>query len=185
LLTAQAFADAAASGYAPKRSLLFLAVCAEEKGLLGSKYYAENPIFPIENTVAALNMDMIGRIDDIHLDGNHNYVHAIGANMLSSDLHAINVAANEKYTKMELDERYNDLNDPQRLYYRSDHYNFAKLGVPSIFYFSGLHPHYHTPEDTLDKINFEMLVKRTKLVFHTAWELANRAERIVVDKEVR
>jgi hypothetical protein len=178
---ARAFATAAKDGNRPRRSMLFIGLCAEEKGLIGSKYYAANPIFPLANTVAALNMDMIGRIDDKHLKENHNYIHVMGADKLSSELHEINYNANANYTHMELDTTYNDPKDPQRLYYRSDHYSFAEKGVPSIFYFSGLHPHYHTPEDTLDKIDFEMMVKRARLVFHTAWELANREKRIVVD----
>jgi hypothetical protein len=178
---ARAFAAAAKDGNRPRRSMLFIGLCAEEKGLIGSKYYTENPLFPIANTVACLNMDMIGRIDDKHLNENHNYIHVMGADKLSSELHEINYKANATYTHMELDTTYNDPKDPQRLYYRSDHYNFAAKGVPSIFYFSGLHPHYHTPEDTIEKIDFDMMVKRARLVFHTAWELANREKRIVVD----
>lgn len=181
LEVARAFAAAAKDGNRPKRSILFIGLCAEEKGLIGSDYYTRYPIIPLANTVACLNMDMIGRIDDKHLNENHNYIHVMGADKLSSELHEINYNANAAYTHMELDTTYNDPKDPQRLYYRSDHYNFAKHGIPSIFYFSGLHPHYHTPEDTLDKIDFEMLVKRAKLVFHTAWELVNREKRIVVD----
>lgn len=181
LEVARAFSRAAQEGHRPSRSILFIGLCAEEKGLIGSRYYTENPIFPLENTVAALNMDMIGRIDDKHLMENHNYIHVMGADKLSSELHTINYNANATYTHMELDTTYNDPADPQRLYYRSDHYNFARHGIPSIFYFSGLHPHYHTPEDTIDKIDFEMMVKRAKLVFHTAWELVNRERRIVVD----
>ena len=181
LEVARAFSRAAQEGHRPSRSILFIGLCAEEKGLIGSDFYTRYPVLPLENTVAALNMDMIGRIDDKHLEGNHNYIHVMGADKLSSELHTINYNANATYTHMELDTTYNDPKDPQRLYYRSDHYNFAKMGIPSIFYFSGLHPHYHTPEDTIDKIDFEMMVKRAKLVFHTAWELVNREQRIVVD----
>ncbi len=178
---ARAFSKAKADGHGPRRSILFLAFAAEEKGLLGSEYYSENPIFPLANTVACLNMDMIGRIDDKHLNGNHNYIHVIGADKLSSELHAINKKANDDYTQMELDYMYNDPKDPMRIYYRSDQYNFAKHKIPVIFYFSGLHPHYHTPEDTVDKIDFPMMVKREKLTFHTAWEIANRDKKLVVD----
>lgn len=178
---AKAFAKAKKEGNGPRRTLVFIALAAEEKGLLGSAYYAENPVFPLANTVSALNMDMIGRIDDKHLQENHNYIHVMGADKLSSELHEINYNANATYTHMELDTTYNDPKDPQRLYYRSDHYNFAKKGIPSIFYFSGLHPDYHTPRDVIEKIDFDMMVKRAKLVFHTAWELANREKRIVVD----
>ena len=179
---ARAFAKAHKDGRGPRRTILFMAFAAEEKGLLGSDYYSQNPVFPLENTVTCLNMDMIGRIDDKHLDGNHNYIHAIGSDMLSSELKAINEKANETYTQMELDYMYDDPNDPMRIYYRSDQYNLAKHGIPVIFYFSGLHPDYHTPNDTVDKIDFGMMVKREKLVFHTAWEIANRDQRLVVDK---
>ncbi|HLS96244.1 MAG TPA: M28 family peptidase [Sphingobacterium sp.] len=178
---AKVFAQAKRDGKGPRRSILFMAFAAEEKGLLGSQYYSENPIFPLANTVTCLNMDMIGRIDDKHLNGNHNYIHVIGSDKLSSELYEINRKANDTYTNMELDYMYDDPNDNMRIYYRSDQYNFAKHGIPVTFYFSGLHPHYHTPEDTVDKIDFPMMVKREKLVFHTAWEVANRDKRLVVD----
>jgi Zn-dependent M28 family amino/carboxypeptidase len=179
---AKAFAAAKKAGKGPRRTILFMAFAAEEKGLLGSNYYSQHPIFPLSNTVTCLNMDMIGRIDDKHLEGNHNYIHAIGSDMLSSELKAINEKANKEYTQMELDYMYDDPNDPMRIYYRSDQYNLAKHGIPVIFFFSGLHPDYHTPNDTVDKIDFPMMVKREKLVFHTAWEIANRDKKLVVDK---
>lgn len=178
---ARVFSQAKADGNGPRRSILFLAFAAEEKGLLGSDFYSQNPIFPLEKTVAALNLDMIGRIDDKHLLENHNYVHLIGADKLSSQLDSIARDANARYTHMELDTMYNDPKDPMRIYYRSDQYNFAKHGIPVIFFFSGLHPHYHTPEDTVDKIDFDMMAKRIRLVFHTAWPIVNRDERLIVD----
>src|SRR5690606_37847647 len=178
---ARVFTQAKKDGKGPRRSLLFIGLAAEEKGLLGSKFYVENPIFPLENTVACINMDMIGRIDDKHLNGNHNYIHAIGLDKLSSELKQITEAANNTYTQMELDYMYDDPADPMRLYYRSDHYNFAEKGIPSAFFFSGLHPHYHTPEDTVDKINFPMMVNWEKLVFHVAWEIDNRDKLLPVD----
>ncbi len=178
---AEAFKQAADAGRGPKRSILFLHVTGEEKGLLGSKYYSENPIFPLANTVTNLNMDMIGRVDDHH-KGNPNYIYLIGADKLSTELHNVSEAMNKKYTNINLDYKYNDDNDPNRFYYRSDHYNFAKHNIPVIFYFNGTHDDYHRPTDTPDKINYEMLEKRTRLVFHTAWEVANRENRLVVDK---
>ena len=178
---ARSFAKAKQDGKGPRRSILFIGLAAEEKGLLGSKFYVENPVFPLENTVACINMDMIGRIDDKHLNGNHNYIHAIGLDKLSSELKQITEAANHTYTQLELDYMYDDPVDPMRLYYRSDHYNFAEKGIPSAFFFSGLHPHYHTPEDTVDKIDFAMMVKREKLVFHLLWEIANRDKRLPID----
>lgn len=177
---AKAFAKSKAEGNGPRRSMLFLAVTAEEKGLLGSDYYSRHPIFPLENTVTNLNIDMIGRIDPPH-EANPNYIYLIGSDKLSSELHAISEKANQTYVQMDLDYKYNDPNDPERIYYRSDHYNFAKHGIPVIFYFNGVHADYHKASDTVDKINFDMLVKRTKLVFHTAWDVANRDKRPVVD----
>jgi len=177
---AKAFAKAKKEGKGPRRSILFIALAAEEKGLLGSQYYVENPIIPLTQTVACLNIDMIGRIDDKHLNGDHNYIHVIGVNKLSTDLKPIVEKANAE-TKMKLDYDYDHPEEPMRLYYRSDHYNFAKNGIPSLFFFSGLHPHYHTPEDTVDKIDFPMMVKRERLIFFTAWEIANRDKKPVVD----
>lgn len=181
---AEAFKQAADAGKGPKRSILFLHVTGEEKGLLGSKYYTENPIFPLANTVANLNIDMIGRVDDRH-KGNPNYVYLIGSDKLSTELHNISEAMNKKYTNIDLDYKYNDDNDPNRFYYRSDHYNFAKHNIPIIFYFNGTHADYHRPTDTPDKINYEMLENRARLVFHTAWEVANRENRVVVDKAAK
>jgi Zn-dependent M28 family amino/carboxypeptidase len=123
---------------------------------------------------------MIGRVDQAH-EGNPDYVYVIGSDKLSSELHKINEEANKRYTKLNLDYTYNDPNDPNRFYYRSDHYNFAKNRIPVAFYFNGVHADYHRPTDTIEKINFSKMVKITRLVFHTAWDLANREQRIVVD----
>lgn len=181
---AEAFQRAQMEGNGPKRSILFLHVTGEEKGLLGSRYYTKNPIFPLANTIANLNIDMIGRIDERHLE-NPNYIYLIGSDKLSSELHVISEETNKKYIQMDLDYKYNDDNDPNRFYYRSDHYNFAKVNIPIIFYFNGTHKDYHRPTDTPDKINYELLESRTRLIFHTAWELANREDRIIADKAVK
>jgi Zn-dependent M28 family amino/carboxypeptidase len=109
-------------------------------------------------------------------------VYLIGADKLSIDLHNLSEAINKKYMNISLDYKYNDENDPNRFYYRSDHYNFAKHNVPIIFYFNGTHEDYHKHTDTPDKINYDLLENRTRLVFHTAWEIANRDARLVVDK---
>ncbi|MCI2227906.1 M28 family metallopeptidase [Polaribacter sp. MSW13] len=178
---AEAFQKAVKAGKGPKRSILFLHVTGEEKGLLGSKYYTENPLFPIANTVCDLNIDMIGRIDDRH-KADPNYVYLIGSDKLSTELHNLSEAVNKKYMNINLDYKYNDENDPNRYYYRSDHYNFAKHNVPIIFYFNGTHVDYHKHTDTPDKINYELLENRTRLVFYTAWEVANRENRIIADK---
>ncbi|WP_242926073.1 M28 family peptidase [Pontibacter vulgaris] len=179
---AQAFAQAKKDGKGPRRSMLFLTVTGEEKGLLGSEYYSENPIFPLANTVADVNIDMIGRMDfDYEKNNDSNYIYVIGADKLSSELHKINEEANQKYTNLKLDYKYNDEKDPNRFYYRSDHYNFAKKGIPIIFYFNGVHADYHKASDSVDKIIFESAEKVARLAFHVAWELANRDNRIVVD----
>ncbi len=185
LQIAEAFKKAVENGQEPKRSVVFLHVTGEEKGLLGSKYYTDvDPIFPLDQTVANLNIDMIGRIDPERKSDNRNYVYLIGSDKLSTQLHNISEEMNTKYTQLELDYTFNDENDPNRFYYRSDHYNFAKNNIPIIFYFSGTHADYHQPSDTPDKINYDLLEKRTRLIFYTAWELANRTNRIAVDVEV-
>lgn len=179
---AEAFAQAKKDGFGPRRSILFMTVTAEEKGLLGSEYYSENPIFPLANTVANVNIDMIGRMDTEHEKANDsNYIYVIGADKLSSELHQINEEANQKHVNLKLDYKFNDENDPNRFYYRSDHYNFAKHGVPIIFYFNGVHADYHQPGDHADKIIYESAEKVARLAFHVTWELANRDNRIVVD----
>ncbi|HSK13555.1 MAG TPA: M28 family peptidase [Phnomibacter sp.] len=178
---AEAFVKAKAAGKGPRRSIVFMAVSGEEKGLWGSRYYTDNPTFPLEKTTANLNIDMIGRLDSIHIKNDTTqYVYLVGDDKLSSDLRPISDLAN-KYTKLHLDGKYNDPRDPQRIYFRSDHYNFARKGVPILFYFSGLHPDYHRPTDTVDRINFPEYEKRARLVFYTAWEIANRPDMLKRD----
>jgi len=177
---AEAFSKAKAEGKGPRRSILFLNVTGEEKGLFGSEYYSENPLLPLKNTIADLNIDMIGRIDEAHKN-DPKYVYLIGSDKLSSKLHEISEEANKKYVNYKLDYTFNDPKDPNRFYYRSDHYNFAKVGVPVIFYFTGVHEDYHKPGDDVEKIMFDKQSDIVKLVYYTAWELANRDERIVVD----
>lgn len=166
----------------PSRSIVFMAVSGEEKGLWGSKYYVDNPTFPLDKTTVDLNIDMIGRIDPTYKGDSLNYVFAIGEDKLSSDLQPITDSINKNYINMEIDRRYNDPNDKNRFYFRSDHYNFAAKGVPIIFYFNGTHADYHRPTDTVDKINFPLMYKRTLLVFYTAWDMANRKEMLKRDK---
>jgi len=172
----KAFAAAKADGHGPRRTVVGLLVCGEEKGLLGSEYYSKIPAFPLEKTIVNVNVDMVGRTDKFH-EPEDEYIYIIGADKLSSELHEINEAANATYTQMELDYRFNDPKDPNRYYYRSDHYNFAKQNIPVIFYFNGVHEDYHKSTDTVDKIDFDLLTKTAKLVFHTTWELANRDKR--------
>ena len=175
---AEAFQIAVNENNRPKRSIIFLHVTGEEKGLLGSRYYTENPLYPLENTVANLNIDMIGRLDPKRVNKDPNYIYLIGSDKLSNELHEVSERINRTYTNLILDYTFNADNDPNRFYYRSDHYNFAKNNIPVIFYFNGTHEDYHQPTDTADKINYDILQKRTKLIFHTAWELANMPNRI-------
>jgi Zn-dependent M28 family amino/carboxypeptidase len=184
LLIAEAFTKAKKAGKGPKRSILFMTVVGEEKGLLGSEWYSEHPVFPLENTIADLNTDMIGRTG-FEYQGkpdSANYIYVIGSDKLSSELRKISETINSTYTKMVLDYKYDDPKDTERIYYRSDHYNFAKHNIPIIFYFDGLHQDYHKPSDEVSKINFTLLAKRAQLTYYTAWELANRASRPLVDK---
>jgi hypothetical protein len=179
---AEAFSKAKKEGKGPRRSILFMTVTGEEKGLWGSAYYAANPIYPLAKTTADLNIDMIGRIDPKRTKGDStNYVYVVGDDKLSSDLRTISETVNNKYTKLELDYKFNDPDDKEFIYYRSDHYNFAKNGVPIIFYFNGTHADYHRPTDTPDKINYKLMEKRARFVFYTAWEMANRNEMLKRD----
>lgn len=173
---AQTYAKAKAAGKGPRRTIVFMTVSGEEKGLLGSEYFTDHPIYPLDKVTADLNIDMIGRTDlDRKIGDSSNYVYIVGDDKLSSELKPINEEQNKNFTKLELDYKYNDPNDRQRIYYRSDHYNFARKGVPIIFYTDGmLRPDYHQPTDTPDKINYNLMAKRAQLVFYTSWIMANR-----------
>ncbi len=178
---AEAFQEAADNGYGPNRSIVFLHVTAEEMGLIGSKYYTDNPIVPLMNTITNLNVDMIGRTDPQRPKRNREYIYIIGSDKISQELHDINEEVNSVYLDLDLDYVFNAEDHPDRFYYRSDHYNFAQKGIPIIFYFSGTHEDYHQPTDTVEKIQYDLLELRTRLIFHTAWELANRDDRIKID----
>ncbi len=180
LAIARAFSQAKAAGHGPRRSILFMTVTAEEMGLIGSQYYTLHPVLPLSQTVVDLNIDMIGRYDPAH-ENNKNFVYLVGSDKLSADLHQLSEQTNATYTQLQLDYTYNDENHPDRIYYRSDHWNFAKNNIPIIFYFSGVHEDYHRPTDTVDKIAFDLLEKRARLVFHTAWAIANRDARLRLD----
>ena len=180
---AQAFKMAAKDGFGPKRSILFLHLTAEEIGLQGSRFYTENPIFQLSNTIANLNIDMIGRVDAPHVN-NSNYLYLIGTDRLSKELHLLSEKVNETFFNLDIDYRFNDEDDKNRYYYRSDHYNFALHNIPVIFYFNGEHEDYHQPTDTPDKINYQLLEKRTQLIFATAWQLANRENRLILNENM-
>jgi hypothetical protein len=179
----KAFAQAKAGGKGPARTVVIMAVSGEEKGLWGSEYYSENPVFPLEKTSANLNIDMIGRIDtERKSDDTLNYVYVVGHDKISTELSAVNESANNRYSNMTLDYKFDDPKDPNRIYFRSDHYNFARKGVPALFFYDGmLQGDYHKPTDTVDKINWGLFQKRTKLVFHTAWEISNRDQMLKRD----
>lgn len=174
------FIQAYKDGHGPARSILIMPVSGEEKGLLGSSYYAEHPVIPLANIVADLNIDMIGRNDIAH-EKHTNYIYIIGSNMISDELHTINEEANKTYTHLNLDYKFNSLSDPNQFYYRSDHYNFAKNGIPVIFYFSGVHEDYHQPTDDVEKIIFSKVELVTRLVYYTACELASRKNRLSIN----
>ncbi len=170
------------AGDGPARSVLLLLLTGEEKGLLGSRYYVQNPVFPLEQTIANINIDMLGRTDRRHEEkGIDNYIYPIGTDRLSTEFHEIVLDVNERFSDLKLDFRYNDPEDPNRYYFRSDHYNFARNGIPAVFYFNGMHEDYHQPGDTADKMNYESMTKQTRHLFHVLWELANREEAIRVD----
>ena len=172
LSISKAFQKAFEEGNKPQRGILFLAVSGEEKGLFGSQFYTENPIFPLSKTIADLNIDMVGRQDTIQQD--NNYIYLIGSDRISKELHTINEQINKKHVGFKLDYTYNAKDDPNNFYQRSDHYNFAKNNIPVIFYFGGLHEDYHQPTDDFEKIDFLKLERVSRFVFLTAWELAYR-----------
>ena len=180
---AEAFAKAKAEGHGPRRTIVFMTVSGEEKGLWGSEYYSDHPVFPLDKTSVDLNTDMVGRVDTERKTGDTlNYVYVIGHNKLSSDLPGINEGANNRNTQLVLDYKFDDPNDHERIYYRSDHYNFARKGVPVLFFYDGmLKADYHKPTDTVDKINFDLYEKRVRMIFYTAWEIANRDEMLKRD----
>jgi Zn-dependent M28 family amino/carboxypeptidase len=184
LAMARAFTQAKKDGHGPRRSILFLANVGEEEGLLGSQYYTDHPIFPLASTVTDLNIDMVGRMDTLH-QGKSDYVYVVGADKLSQELNTLSESTNQQYQPLALDYKYNDPADPEHIYYRSDHYNFAKHNVPIIFYTSGLHKDYHQTTDDVDKIDFPAMARRDQFIFHTAWAVANRDQRIMVDEKYR
>ena len=174
---AEAFMKAKKEGKGPRRSILIIAFTGEEKGLLGSKYYVRNPLLPLDKAVADINIDMVGRVDD-KPHNEHGYIYTIGSDRISKDLKKITEAANEKYTKLKIDYYYDKKDDTNRFYYRSDHYNFAKNGIPVVFFFNGVHADYHKESDEISKINFNLMEVRARLAFYTAWEVANREKRL-------
>jgi len=181
---ANALSEAKSQGYQTKRSILFLHVSGEENGLLGSRYYSDHPVIPIENTVTNFNADMIGRSDPENIQkGDTDYVYLIGGEIISSELDSLVQSANSLSVNMRLDRKYNDLQDSNQFYRRSDHWNFGRFGVPFVFFFTGVHEDYHRPSDTIDKINFEKLSRVSQLIYTSTIKVANYDGRPDVDNQ--
>jgi hypothetical protein len=187
LAMAEAFSKGAQR---PKRSILFIWHAGEEKGLWGSDYFTDHPTVPMSQIVTELNIDMIGRYQNPG-DENHprnkllpkpGEVFLIGSKMMSTELGEVSETTNKAFLNLQFNYKYDDPNDPERYFYRSDHYNYARKGVPIIFYMDGDHADYHQPSDSVEKINFEQMEKVARTIFATGWELANRATRPKVDK---
>lgn len=175
----------------PRRSVFIIFHAGEELGLLGSRYNTDySPAVPLKNLVADLNIDMIGRSkpagDADEKDKNltdPNTIYLVGADRISKELNNISEATNQKFEKLNLNYLYNDPRNPERIYYRSDHWNYAKHGVPIIFYFDGTHVDYHQPTDTIDKIDFTKMSRVARLVYDTGWQLLNMDRRLAIDQQ--
>jgi Zn-dependent M28 family amino/carboxypeptidase len=173
LVMAKAFQEATKAGKGPERTLIFAHFTAEEKGLLGSNYYAEHPIWPMKSTFVNVNVDMIGRTDFKH-QAQDRYVYSIGSEKLKPALKQLNEKVNQDCCQIDLDYFYDRPDDTEHLYERSDHYNFAKNGVPVIFYFSGLHPDYHGVNDDVSRIEWQKFEDRSKLIYNLVWQLTRK-----------
>ena len=186
LEVAEAFVSAARAGHRPERSILFTAWNAEELGLLGSWAYTEHPLTPLENTVAVINLDMIGRDEEIPEQGgrrfrglptqtaisNHNAVNILGYSR-STDLRQ----AVERANLTELDVRFRYDDNPSNLLRRSDQWPFLSRGVPALFVHTGLHADYHTSRDVPEKLNYEKMTRIVQLAYQLSWNLANNPDR--------
>lgn len=184
LSIAEALQNAKNDGIGLDRSVLFLHVSAEEKGLLGSRYYSDHPVIPIEQTVTAFNADMIGRSDPENIEAETtDYVYLIGGEIISSGLDSLVSSANDETVQMRLDRKYNDLTDSNQFYRRSDHWNFGRLNVPFVFFFTGVHEDYHRPSDEVDKIEFEKYSRLVQMIYASTVKVANFDGRPQVDNE--
>ena len=173
----------------PKRSVLFVWHCGEEKGLWGSRYFTDYPTIPLEQVITQLNIDMIGRSKkdgdtdprNASLSG-PNQIYVIGSTMMSTELGELSQQVNKSFLNLTFDVKYDDPKDPNRFFFRSDHYNYARKGIPIIFFFDGVHEDYHRPGDEPQKIDYEKMEKVTRTIYMTLWEVANLATRPKVDK---
>jgi Zn-dependent M28 family amino/carboxypeptidase len=175
----------------PKRSVLFVWHCGEEKGLWGSQYFTQFPTLPLASIVTQLNIDMIGRSRqegdttpaNKELSG-PNEIYVIGSKMMSTELGALSERVNASFLNLNFNYKYDDPADPNRFFFRSDHFNYAQKGIPIIFYFDGVHEDYHRPGDEVSKIDFQKMEKVTRTVYLTLWEIANSPQRPRVDKQL-
>ena len=170
---AQALQQVSMSEFETRRSVLFIAFTGEEQGLLGSEYFVHSDIFDQLDVRHVLNIDMLGRVSPEYED-DENYIYVIGPQKMTEDMVRCSENANKSYANLTLDYTYNDIDHPLQIYRRSDQWSFVKRGVPSIFYFGGVHDDYHKTSDTEDKINYSVLTKRSRLIYHTVWNLLNR-----------
>jgi Zn-dependent M28 family amino/carboxypeptidase len=169
----------------PARSVLFVCFAGEESGLIGSRYFADNCPIPLSSIVSELQMDMIGRDEEENAEGNkgekaednRNSLHLIGTEKLAPMLHEICLQKNETAG---FDLEY----DQEGMFSRSDHANFARMGVPIAFFFTGLHRDYHQPSDTPDKIHFEKLLRVATYVYDIGFDLAAAEGRPLVDEKL-
>ncbi len=175
----------------PKRSVLFVWHCGEEKGLWGSRYFTEYPTIPLAQIVTQLNIDMIGRskkdgdTEPLNKDlSGPNQIYVIGSKMMSTELGELTESVNKSFLNLQFDFRYDDPVDPNRFFFRSDHYNYARKGIPIVFFFDGVHEDYHRPGDEPQKIDYQKMEKVTRTVYLMLWEVANRATRVKVDKQL-
>jgi hypothetical protein len=186
-----AMAEAFAHSPRPKRSILFVWHCGEEKGLWGSRYFTENPTVPLNQIVTQLNIDMIGRSKregdtnpkNAELSG-PNEIYVIGSKMMSTELSALSDRVNQSYLNLSYNFKYDDPKDPNQFFFRSDHYNYARRGVPIIFFFDGEHEDYHRPGDEPSKIDYQKMERVCRTIFLTGWEIANLATRPKIDKQL-
>jgi Zn-dependent M28 family amino/carboxypeptidase len=175
----------------PKRSVLLVWHAGEEKGLWGSRYFTDYPTIPLDKIVTQINIDMIGRSKkegdtnprNKDLTG-PNEIYVIGSKMMSTELGELTETVNKQYLNLTYDYRYDDPNDTNRFFFRSDHYNYARKGIPIVFFFDGVHEDYHRPGDEVQKIDFQKMEKVTRTVYMMLWEIANRPTRPKVDKQL-
>jgi Zn-dependent M28 family amino/carboxypeptidase len=186
-----ALAHAFSQSPRPRRSILFVWHAGEEKGLWGSRYFSENPTVPLPSIVTQLNIDMIGRSKpagdtnprNAELSG-PNEIYVIGAKMMSTELGELSDRVNSSYLNLTYNTKYDDPKDPNQFFFRSDHFNYARKGIPIIFYFDGEHEDYHRPGDEVSKIDYQKMERVARTIFMTGWEVANLAARPKVDKQL-